>query len=281
MGGFRAKDADRERYVDVIEAAYVDGQLGDADRELRVARALTAETLDELDGLTRDLQNRPAPVVPAPAPAARVPVRVTTRGTTPGVGKAVGVVAAVAFLGALLTSMQAEDQWAGGMSEDYAAEAPWEQVQEARTEPGFEMTPRRVRQVVAAYEDRFGTREAYEVTFFPRRVTVQVPVRGPRPRFQRWTWDGAWTRSGETAAVTSSRGPVDLGSVDARRLVDNVATARTGLRVERGRFTHAVLTRTGAEPAVLDIHVGNELDESGFLTTTPAGEIVRRHPYQG
>ena len=69
MGGFRAKDADRERYVEVIETAYVDGQLGDQDRELRISRALTAETLDELDGLTRDLQNQPAPVVvrrPAP-----------------------------------------------------------------------------------------------------------------------------------------------------------------------------------------------------------------------
>ena len=46
MGGFRAKDADRDRYVDVIESAYVDGQLGDQDRELRISRALTAETLD-------------------------------------------------------------------------------------------------------------------------------------------------------------------------------------------------------------------------------------------
>ena len=77
MGGFRASDADRERYVDVIETAYVDGQLGDQDRELRVSRALTAETLDELDLLTRDLQNQPAPVV-----ARRTPPPVTGRSST-------------------------------------------------------------------------------------------------------------------------------------------------------------------------------------------------------
>ena len=55
MRGFRAKDADRDRCVELIEAAYVDGQINDADRELRVGRALSAETLDELATLTRDL----------------------------------------------------------------------------------------------------------------------------------------------------------------------------------------------------------------------------------
>ena len=75
MREFRAKDADRDRFVELIEAAYVDGQLGPADRELRVGRALSAETLDELETLTRDLQLPPGTVVPAtaPAPAPRRP----------------------------------------------------------------------------------------------------------------------------------------------------------------------------------------------------------------
>lgn len=279
MGGFRAKDADRDHYVDVIEAAYVDGQLGEADRELRVSRALTAETLDELDGLTRDLQNRPAPAVPAPvAPAAAA--RVPARGPGPGVGKAVGVVAAMAFLGALLTSMQAEEQWAGGMLEEPTAVVPWAEVEEAGAEPGFQMTPRRLREVVAAYESEFGTREAYEVVFFPRRVVVQVPVPGRRPRSERWTWDGAWTQDAGAAAVPGTRQRVDIGDVDAGRLVDNVATARRALGVEKGRFTHALLTRTGQEPAELTIHVGNQFNESGHLSTTPGGDILRRQRYE-
>lgn len=279
MGGFRAKDADRDRYVDIIEAAYVDGQLGEQDRELRVSRALTAETLDELDGLTRDLQNRPAPAVRAPA-APSAAARVPARGFGPGVGKAVGVVAAIAFLGALLTSMQAEEQWAGEMAEEHAAAVPWDEVEEARAEPGFRMTPRRVREVVAAYESEFGTREAYEVAFFPRRVVVQVPVPGGRPRSERWTWDGAWTQDAGAAAVPGTRQRVDLGDVDAASLVDNVATARRALGVEKGRFTHALLTRTGEEPAELTIHVVNQFNESGHLSTTPAGDILRRQRYE-
>ena len=75
MRGFRAKDEDRDRFVELIEAAYVDGQLNSADRELRVGRALSAETLDELETLTRDLQQPPGAVVrptvdvPSPAPS--------------------------------------------------------------------------------------------------------------------------------------------------------------------------------------------------------------------
>ena len=67
MREFRARDADRDRFVELIEAAYVDGQIGAADRELRVGRALSAETLDELETLTRDLQ-LPQGYVPPAAP---------------------------------------------------------------------------------------------------------------------------------------------------------------------------------------------------------------------
>jgi hypothetical protein len=282
MGGFRARDVDRERCVDVIESAYVDGQLGDQDRELRVSRALTAETLDELDALTRDLQNRPAAPAPAPvARPARAPARSTARsdsGGGPGIGKAVGAVAVLAFLAALVTSMQAPGSVSSVGSGDYAA-VPWEQVETGAEELAFAMTPRRIREAVDAYESEFGTLEAFEVAFFPRRVVVQVPVPGARPRAERWTWDGTWTRDAGAGAVTGARGLVDLGAVDAARLVDNVALARRALRVEKGRFTHALLTRTGGGPTELDIHVGNRFNESGHLSTTPAGEILRRHPY--
>lgn len=78
MGDFRARDADRDRFVELIEAAYVDGQLGDPDRELRVAQALNAASLDELQALTRDLQLPPGSAV-SPAVVSTTPVRPTGR----------------------------------------------------------------------------------------------------------------------------------------------------------------------------------------------------------
>ena len=279
MGGFRAKDADRERYVDVIETAYVDGQLGDQDRELRVSRALTAETLDELEALTRDLQNRPAPVVVAAAPAPTRPAPPARPGTSP-TGKLVGSVAAlvvgIVFIGAVSSMHSVQEDWADGT--DYAETVPWEAIDAEPAEPGFSMTRRGVRELVDAYEAEFGTLEAVEVVFRPRRVTVQVPAGGPRTRVERWTWDGAWRK--ESDATAAPQRSVDLGAIDAGALMDNLATAKRALGVERGRFTHATLTDPGEAPAELTIHVENEFHETGYLSTTPDGEILRRQRYR-
>jgi hypothetical protein len=283
MGDFRARDADRDRYVEVIETAYVDGQLGEQDRELRVGRALAAETLDELEALTRDLQNRPAQVAVAPVPAAapRSPARATASADSSSAGKAVGLVVAalvgLVFIGAVSSMHSAQEDWAS--STDYA-EVPWEQAEAATSAPGFSMTNRGVRELVGAYEAEFGTREAHEVVLYPRRVVVLVPMDANRPTPERWLWDGAWSQVVESVRIDRARPRVDLGSIDARRLVENIRTARGALRVEDGRFSRAVLTRQG-EDAVLEIHVSNQFNESGSLTTTPDGEILRRQPYEG
>ncbi|WP_210504568.1 DUF1707 SHOCT-like domain-containing protein [Nocardioides xinjiangensis] len=286
MSGFRARDADRDRYVEVIETAFVDGQLGSEDRDLRVARALTAETLAELDALTRDLQNRPDPLLvrPARAPAAARPRPPASGDSGAGklIGVAVSVVAGLVFVGAVSSMHDAQREWGTDPAVEWGTDhagVPWQQVEAVEHAPGFSMTPRHLRELVAAYEEQFGTREAYAVAFFPRRVTVQVPVAGDRALSERWTWDGVWSQDADAVEADPARLRVDVGAVDAHRLVDNIAIARRALGVERGRFTHALLTRRGAEPAEIAIHVGNELDESGHLSTTPAGEILRRRPY--
>jgi hypothetical protein len=141
------------------------------------------------------------------------------------------------------------------------------------------MTPADVRTFVTSYEKKFGTLEAFEVAFFPDRIQAQVPVRGSRPRMERWAWDGQWRQDTQAAAVAGPHQRVDLGTVDVRRLFDNIATARRVLGVEKGRFTHALLIRWGAEPTELNIYIGNTFNESGYLSSTPSGEITRRHPY--
>jgi hypothetical protein len=280
MGDFRAKDADRERYVDIIEAAYVDGQLGEQDRELRVSRALTAQTLDELDALTRDLQDRPVVVAPRVAPSTATP-----RAASLVVVGAVAVImlAVLLLLGAAglaLFSVGGEsDESPTVVISGEAVPVPAEvDVAEA---PSFAMTAPEVRQFLRAYEREFGTLEAYDVGFYPMRVGVQVPVRGSRPRFERWTWDGGWTQDTEAAGVTGPREVVDLGTLDVRRLFVNIATARKSLRVERGRLTHVLFHRWQGEAPSVNIYIGNSFGESGYLRTTPPGDVVRAYPYDG
>ncbi|NYE37509.1 hypothetical protein F4692_002642 [Nocardioides cavernae] len=285
MRGFRARDADRDRYVEVIEAAYVDGQINDADRELRVSRALSAETLDELETLTRDLQNRPAPAPPVQVRAAR-PTR--TRHLT-GVLVALGVF--VALIGVGVTGVVALFATSVGPTEvdtpavvasDGTTSLPAEEV-EAPPAPTFEMTARDVRGFVRAYERQFGTRDAWDVSFYPERVSVDVPVRGSRPRYESWSWDGAWEMtSGPRGASPFHTALVDLGSIGPDRLMANIRLAERSLGVERGVFTHAVLWDDPTAGTTLNIHVGNEFQENGYLRTTLSGDrVVLRIPYDG
>lgn len=291
MKGFRAKDADRDRFVELIEAAYVDGQIGDADRELRIGRALSAETLDELQTLTRDLQVPAGLTVPAPAPAptpssSPSPSRVAApsrqrhaAGVVAGLGAfvvllVVGVTAVVA-----LFAVAGESERVTSQGVDPASPVRSAQATPVETDPRFSMTQAQVRRFLTAYEKQFGTAEAYEVAFFPDRVQAKVPVRGSRPRMERWTWNGAWRQDTEAAAVTGPEQRVDAGAIDVRRMFANIGVARRTLDVERGQFTHAVLHRWSDEPTSLNLYVGNDFNETGYLRTTPAGEVVRAYPY--
>jgi hypothetical protein len=65
-GRMRASDADRERAVDVLEAAYVRGVLSSDELAARTGRALAARTYAELNAVTASLAARRFP-----APSAR------------------------------------------------------------------------------------------------------------------------------------------------------------------------------------------------------------------
>lgn len=277
MREFRARDADRDRYVELVEAAYVDGQIGAADRELRVGRALSAETLDELETLTRDLQ-RPAGFVPSadrPAPAG-------SRGAGPGLALLTAGFVVFLVLGAvgalvLLAAGEQDTATSEGVAvaPDPLASAP---ATEVRTAP-FTMTAPQVRTFLRAYERKFGTREAWEVGFYPDRVGVQVPAARARKRYERWTWDGAWRQDTEASAVIGPRELVDLGTVDVRRMFANIARAREALDVPQGRLTHVLVNDWGQGPSV-NIYIGNRFDETGYLTTAPDGDVVRSFPFE-
>ena len=285
MGSFRAKDADRDRFVELIEAAYVDGQLSDADRELRVGRALSSETLDELETLTRDLQ-LPAGGVVRPA-AQRTATPAT--GARRAAGVLAGLVAFVVLVVGGVTAVVALAMFAvsdgtestTSTASESAVPVPQEVVEEAtEVAPSFEMTARQVRTFLRAYEEQFGTLDVYEAGFYPGRVGVTVPVRGSRPRMERWSWTGEWRQDSEASRVTGPDGIVDLGTVDVRRLFANIDTARKTLRVQRGKLTHVLVNRWFDDQASVNIYIGNQFSESGYLKTTPSGDVVRAFPYE-
>ncbi len=281
MGSFRAKDADRDRFVELIEAAYVDGQLGAEDRELRITRALSAETLDELETLTRDLQ-MPAGYVP-PAPAQPAATRgVALPGRLVGLVVALGLVAVLVAVGAATLLFSASSGTETSTTAVESAEVEPEPVAEQSEQPAvpsFVMTAPQVRKFLRAYEQQFGTSEVFEAGFYPGRVGVQVPVRGSRPRMERWAWTGEWQQDTEAAAVIGPNEIVNLGKVDVGRLFANIATAKKSLDVERGKLTHVLVNFWIGDVPSVNIYIANSFNESGYLKTTLSGDVIGRYPY--
>ena len=288
MGGFRASDADRERYVDVIETAFVDGQLGDADRELRVTRALTAETLDELDLLTRDLQNQPAPVVvrrspapvvlePAPVPP-RAPVTWPAPPRTGPPAKLVGLLVAGVVASAVLViaGPSSRETMEAFPPQDYSS------IEDGSVpEAGYELAAADVRRFVRRYGAKFGTTDAYEVTFFDIRVDVHVPVRGSGAQLEVWSWDGSWRRDAAAQPVSGSTATVDLGTLDVTQLFENAQVARRGLGVSGARVQRVEVRPTSDGVGSVTIHVRNGSSDRATLETTPQGARVRAVPSEG
>ncbi|NBM21220.1 DUF1707 domain-containing protein [Streptomyces sp. GC420] len=63
----RASDADRERAVDVLRAAYGEGRLSKSEHDHRVGAVYRAATYGELVRLVGDLPHGPLPFAPGPA----------------------------------------------------------------------------------------------------------------------------------------------------------------------------------------------------------------------
>ena len=102
-GRLRASHVDRERVVEVLKAAFVQGRLDKGELDARVGQAFASRTYAELAALTADIPADAAPRQPARAPdrAPRHPMR--------NVAIRVGVslsVAAAAMLGAFILQDQ-------------------------------------------------------------------------------------------------------------------------------------------------------------------------------
>jgi hypothetical protein len=266
MRGFGVKDAERERFVALIEAAYADGQIGQADRDLRLDRARGAETRDELVTLTCDL--RPVAGAPAAAPMARVPVRGPGLRARHAGGVLVGLSLFLVVVGGGVAGVVALFALAAGPSSETTFR---EDVTAApATTIGFEVTPGQLRRFVGSYEERFGTTLAREVRVEPDGVTVRVPVPGGRSRSEVWSYDGSWRQ--EAASARDPAAMVDLGTLGSSGLAANVDATRS-LLGPRGRLVQALLADRGAGPRIT-ILVRSPSGATARLVTTLQGEVL-------
>jgi Domain of unknown function (DUF1707) len=105
-GDLRSSHADRERVVEVLKAAFVQGRLDKGELDARVGRALASRTYAELAALTADIPAGPTLASPRqPARARdRAPMNKNVRDVAIGLVVGLGLAAALVFSG-LLTAV--------------------------------------------------------------------------------------------------------------------------------------------------------------------------------
>ncbi len=258
----RARDADRHAAVDIIEAAYADGQLSHEEFDSRVEQALKASRLSQLDHTVGDIQSRgPLPWrTPAP-PEGPVPgERQLGRAALVWAGCAVAVLAVM--IGPLL------------LGSDPPAADPVEEPLPTHTQrpsvPASQLvwiedplTSAGLNDFMHEYEERFGD-EASATRVVLRRTSVDVVRPGADGKTAlAYTWDGVWTgprsrKGGDQRFEFSTLGydqisePLEWARADVGEATDSWVEIRVyNVKGREVCFTaHAVNDETGAKATV-------------------------------
>lgn len=278
----RARDQDRDAAIEVVEAAWADGQIVEADRDHRVASLLRAETLAEIRMITHDLQDTsaaPAPVPTAaelygpssadPTPSLDVQQLVTV--ATPrvsGIVKSVLGLVVVLVIGSVAAGVFAivrsvsdfvepsgSDPLVGG---DPAAEVDL-------------LSSRGYRDLLAAIEETSGSTEAFEAVLYPTYGVVYLPVDDDSSRQALWYYDGGLDDL--ESYGTSFYERFDLATVDMKVVLRLVKRVR-GL-VDDPTSSYAILRAPDPDDgASIWAYASNEYSETAYLSATADGKVV-------
>ena len=176
----RARDQDRDQAIEVVEAAWAEGQIVEADRDKRVESLLQAQTMAEVQMLTHDLQLPRTP--PPPAAYGQAEVEVDTPMPVPQpkrVGGSKGwwllfvlipiglVVGVIAIIAAIVSGVQS------AVSDGDPPIAPG--ADPGRGEVNV-LSPEGFADLVAALEEETGSSTVFEAVLYPGYAVVSVPV---------------------------------------------------------------------------------------------------------
>lgn len=259
----RARTADRERVVEALTTAYVEGQLDEAEREERVGRALTAERLEELRPLLTDLQlpqhlRLPEPVgAPRPVPALRARPSPTMRRpweSTPTWMKVLLGVLAVGMTAGIVR----------GIVTEHADPAPI-------------LTPAGIERLTDEVDDTFGTTEVVEADLSDDRALVTL-VTDDGVHSETFSWNGEEFFLNYRGGLPEGQ-LVDLAEVDPAGLVGQLESVRSDLGVEDASTVSVNVGDPPAGPPRLRFEVANEFRETASMETDLSGEeVLSRSP---
>jgi hypothetical protein len=292
-----------------IKKAYDDGRIGVADRDIRLGNVRSAQSMAELDLMTRDLDQLEAALAPTPAqpvvgaettPSAPWstfnPKSRAGTGSPAGARRTVtilfllvGIAVIVAAVAAVIGLKASDDEpnaapaapAAPGPQDPGAPDVPQPDEPDQPTGPAYTLTRAGIQDFLTTYRRKFGTSRVVDLTFYQDYVIVDVPVPG-KARQSGWLFrESKWTDFGGVRATFPGSVVVDTNRLDIPALTRNIARARRTLNVEAPSQAYVILRwiKPADEVPSVDIHVVNKFQESGYLATTLDGKVERAYPY--
>jgi Domain of unknown function (DUF1707) len=301
------QDEDRDQVAARINRAHNEGRIGVADRDIRLGNVRSAQSMAELDLMSRELDQLEAalPSAPTDTPgptAAEAPWSRFEPGapddSTSGPARPVVVtllvviavalvVAGVVYAGVRVSGSLGEssaDPGLPGSASSGPASPGGETADPGSTAPRstYALTAAGIRGFLETYRKRFGTSRVVDLTLFGDYAIVNVPVPG-KARQAGWLFRGAagWTSFGDVRAVFPGARIVDTRRLAIAPLVRNIRRARRTLNVEGPAQTYVIVrfVRPSDDVPRVDIHVANRFNESGYLATTLDGHVRQAYPY--
>ena len=227
-GSTRARDADRDVAIALVDAAFGDGQLSRIEREERSEQIVAATTLGELRELTADLQT-PAVVPPAPRRRRRfVPIAVAAAVATAIV---VGVVVGTGDDDQEPTA-QAEPTVA---AESANAAEPTSDPSEKKPRPlTYSFTARGVKNFIKLYRKEFGTTEGTAFGF--KAGKVNVARRGDTGEIEHWMYvDGDFVDDGLYSDRDFESGKIDLADLNVGAAFRHLGQVKRRVGIDKPR----------------------------------------------
>ncbi|GAA1482357.1 DUF1707 domain-containing protein [Gordonia sinesedis] len=215
----RARDADRVEAMRWIDVAHVDGQLTIPEHKERLAAALSAKTVGELDALVADLQPAPPSRDAATEPSGRSQPGGRLRGLGPG--RLAAVLSVLALVAAVVATV--------------AVLVDSRDLGETSTDAGLPsrglLSETGLRDVIDAAEKKFGTTVVAGVHVYPTEAEVVVRNPSVSSGSTRWQFrSGGELHSPENyGGLAVNSGPeapdVDLADLDVARVAELIASA--------------------------------------------------------
>ena len=304
--GQRAKDKDRDKAVNEIEAAAARGQIIEVDKLKRIMDVKAAHTVGEIELITRGLGMPPPVRTPVPAqtppadptfepysppeappvtepdpsftppaniqygeplsPSAGTPITYGTSSTKSGGGSKLVLLVVLIVMAGISVPI-----FIGIKS---VVDTAGGVINELNPETPDVISTEGLADLTAALEKETGSTEAFRVVLYPEYAVVTAPADANSKRSINYYWNGNLSESNKGTETNGTR--FDLADVDAAVLTKLLGQAR---KIVEGATTQYVVV----SPPFIDgqedwitAYATNDFNESGYISATLEGKVVRK-----